>query len=231
MFRLSAENITHSNFPLLFSSLVVFYVGISLFDNANSDIITNLLITQVILAATYTLSKNGKIFIPAIIAGSLFISLRWLEFAVEGNKEVFQSLAILFMVGFMVLVFRNILAYLLLSKEINSNLILGVISGYLMLGVLFSFGFSLVEVLTDGQGINFKTENPEFKDIVYYTMITLTTIGYGDLSPVSDLSKLLSFSLGVMGQLYMGIVMAFIIGKFLQTDDSKNDESQGSSDQ
>ena len=145
MFRTNTKNIEHSNFPVLFGSLVLFFVGISLFHSAsNNEIITNLLVTQVIVAAIYTVSKNGKVFVPAIVAGSLFIALRWAEYAAEGYEKVYQSIAICLMAGFMGLVFRNLLAYLLLSKKVNTNLILGVISGYLMLGVVFAFGFSLV---------------------------------------------------------------------------------------
>ena len=210
-----AEYVSHSNFPILFASLLLFFIGISFFGEGN-PVLLNLLIFQVFGAGLYTISKAGKVFKAALVFGVFFVLLRLAEYYFADDENIFLSLSILFMFVFMALILKNILTYLLVTKEVSTNLILGVISGYLLIGVLFSFGFALAEVISDGPAINFETP-PNFKDITYFTMVTQTTIGYGDYSPVSDGARFLSYSLGVIGQLYMGIVMAFIIGKFLQT--------------
>ena len=61
----------------------------------------------------------------------------------------------------------------------------------------------------------FCKENPEIANFVYYSFITFTTIGYGDIAPLSHTSKLASVFFGISGQLYLTIIMALIIGKFL----------------
>lgn len=216
MIRLKAEYVNHNNFPILFGSLLIFFIGLSLFGGKDNTLLVNILIFQVFAAGIYTVSNSGKVYTAALITGVIFVLLRLAEYYFIDEKNIFVSLSTLFMVVFMGLILKNILTYLLVNKEVNTNLILGVISGYLLVGVLFSFGFALLEMISEGPTINFEG-TPDFKDILYFTMVTQTTIGYGDYAPVSDFARFLSYSLGVIGQLYMGIVTAFIIGKFLQT--------------
>lgn len=98
------------------------------------------------------------------------------------------------------------------SKEVNPEVILETISSYLLLGVMFTLTNSLIYAIDD-QSINLT--NPDLADIIYYSFITLTTIGYGDIYPVSDLARIVSVFFGLLGQLYLTIIMAFIIGKYL----------------
>lgn len=101
------------------------------------------------------------------------------------------------------------------SKEVNTKVILEAISGYLLLGVMFTLTNSLIWTFDhDSIGV----DTADIADMVYYSFITLTTIGYGDISPISDLAKMTSILFGLSGQLYLTIIMAFIIGKFLSKD-------------
>lgn len=219
-----SENIKHRNFPILFGSLIIFFVGISFFDSDKNPFLVNILVFQVFAAGIFTVSQSGKVFKSAAIIGGIFVLLRLASFYLSDEDNIFLILSIFFMVFFMVIILKNILGFLLKTKQVNVNLILGVISGYLLLGVLFSFGFALVEALDAGEPIRFGTP-ATFKDVLYFTMITQTTIGYGDVVPISDAARFLSYSLGVVSQLYMGLVTAFIIGKFFQPA-SEEEENQ-----
>lgn len=101
------------------------------------------------------------------------------------------------------------------SKVVNVKVILEAISAYLLLGVMFTLTNSLIWTF-DHNSIEIST--PDIADFVYYSFITLTTIGYGDIAPLSDLAKMTSILFGLSGQLYLTIIMAFIIGKFLNKD-------------
>lgn len=98
------------------------------------------------------------------------------------------------------------------SKEVNSKVILEAISAYLLLGVMFTLTNSLIWTF-DHDSIGIKS--PDIADFIYYSFITLTTVGFGDISPYSDLAKMASVLFSLSGQLYLTIIMAFIIGKFL----------------
>jgi len=98
------------------------------------------------------------------------------------------------------------------SAKVDSKVIMEVVNGYLLIGVMFTLTNTLILELNP-QSINITSH--EFSDIVYYSFITLTTIGYGDIAPQSEWAKMVSVLFGLTGQLYLTIIVALIIGKFL----------------
>ena len=98
------------------------------------------------------------------------------------------------------------------SKSVDVKVIGEAINGYFLIGVMFTLTNTLLWTFNhDSIGI----DTPEIANFVYYSFITLTTIGYGDIAPQSDFAKLASVFFGISGQLYLTIIMALIIGKFL----------------
>lgn len=103
------------------------------------------------------------------------------------------------------------------SKEVNVNVILETISAYLLIGVMFTLTNTLIGVLNHDA---FLIKN-NAADFIYYSFITLTTTGFGDITPQSDFAKMASVFFGLCGQLYLTIIMAFIIGKYLNSNKNK----------
>ncbi len=56
---------------------------------------------------------------------------------------------------------------------------------------------------------------PQFNDYLYFSFVTLTTLGYGDVIPVSHLARSTTMLIAVTGQLYMTILIAMLVGNFL----------------
>jgi voltage-gated potassium channel len=62
---------------------------------------------------------------------------------------------------------------------------------------------------------------PAFNDYLYFSFVTLTTLGYGDVTPVSHLARSMAILIAVTGQLYMTILIAMLVGKFLARSEGK----------
>jgi len=98
------------------------------------------------------------------------------------------------------------------SKQVSTKVVIEAINGYFLIGIMFSLTNTLLWSLNhESIGI----DKPEIVNFVYYSFITLTTIGYGDIAPVSDFAKIISVFFGISAQLYLTIIMALIIGKYI----------------
>jgi hypothetical protein len=98
------------------------------------------------------------------------------------------------------------------ARQINGQTILGAISIYLLVGMLFSFLFSADATLRDGPFFSQGTDGtPSVR--VYFSFTTLTTVGYGDYSPATDVGRTLANIEALLGQLYLVTVIALLVSR------------------
>ena len=102
------------------------------------------------------------------------------------------------------------------------RIIINSINGYLLIGILGAVLLAMTEILQkflyhpDTGAINFAGGTAEgFHDFLYFSFITLTTLGYGDVTPVSAFAKSVTLMIAVTGQLYLTVLIAMLVGKFL----------------
>jgi uncharacterized membrane protein len=114
------------------------------------------------------------------------------------------------------------------SRHVTPTIILSSINGYLLLGVLggalLSIAASVDRMVlsTDMAGIAFPGQHtPELFDYLYFSFVTLPTLGYGDVTPLSPLSRSTAVLLAITGQLYTTILIALLVGKFLARSEGK----------
>ena len=163
----------------------------------------------VILMATLYTTQNFKEFFFLTLLGAIVFIL----FILGQNSIPFQFInSILFLVFFF-MVFSKIFNNLLRSKGITVNEVFASIAGYLILGIVAAPFFFLLESSIPGS-FNIK-EDYNFYDFLYFSYITLTTVGFGDISPIHPLAKSVTLLLGIFGQLYITILVGIIIGKYL----------------
>ena len=152
------------------------------------------------------------------IKNSLFV----LIFLVPFFSKIIFSNSITALIGLLAylmfngLIFIETLKQIVRKEEITESVIFGSLSGFLLLIVISTFSFLLLEHQTPGSLNNILgTTIPEiYHQIVYFSSITLSTIGYGDITPKTDNARLLAAFWGIIGQFYMVTIVAIIISKF-----------------
>ena len=100
------------------------------------------------------------------------------------------------------------------TGRVDRNKIVGSICIYLLLGLLWAFGFLLVETFLPGSfnGLDGEQWQQNTDTMVYYSLVTLTTLGYGDITPAGQIARFLAYMEAVTGVFYMAILVASLIG-------------------
>jgi voltage-gated potassium channel len=114
--------------------------------------------------------------------------------------------------------FRQILR----AKEIDSGILIASFCALIVIGLIGARIYLFVEELQPGSFSNLSA-NPR-ADLAYFSFVTMFTIGYGDIVPVSAYARNVTVLLSLVGHFYSVVVMAIIIGKYLSTKptDSNN---------
>ena len=110
-----------------------------------------------------------------------------------------------------------VLARVLRSEQVTGDTLCGAIAVYLMIGLTWSFGYVLLEYLQPGSFQLAAGGRPRAggKDLLYFSYVTLATLGYGDVVPVTDGARSLAVLEGLCGTVYMAILVARLIGLHL----------------
>jgi hypothetical protein len=95
--------------------------------------------------------------------------------------------------------------------RVDAVTILGALSSYLLIGTFFAFVFATVSNLIDTPYF-VQTTSPNPVDFLYFSFITMTTVGYGDFTAATDLGRMLAVTEALIGQLYLVTVVALVIG-------------------
>lgn len=166
-----------------------------------------LIFLSVILLSEFSIiEKKNKVFKTVVVVASLFNLILPLSIGTEYIYPIYIFIIIVFFytVG-------HLLFQITTERKVNAKLIIDSISGYLLLGVVITL---LNELAFMFDKMPFGSPRTNIGDAVYYSFVTLTTIGFGDISPASSFAKAVSVFGGIVGQLYLTIVIAFIVGKF-----------------
>lgn len=161
----------------------------------------------------------------------------------QGNRLVFRFGLVLALVqiglalvdqymhmnAFKVAAALNVLAFCILStvlggrhvfswRRADTNTLMGAVCVYLLLGLIWALVYTLfAHFWPEGSfnGISFRENAAEFDTFLYYSFVTLTSSGYGDITPVHPLLRTLAYLEMIVGQFYMAILVAGLVGLFM----------------
>jgi hypothetical protein len=140
------------------------------------------------------------------------LGARWLLhfFPVEG-VTVFGLAAGAAFVDFVVV---KIVLYVLRQTTVTSNTIFAALSVYLLFGLSWGMIYAIIEQLSPGSFAFPATELSAdlLRELVYFSLVTLTTVGYGDTTPVTPLAQGFSNLEAVLGQIYLAVLVARLVG-------------------
>jgi hypothetical protein len=170
----------------------------------------------VLVAGVYSVSGNRRALGVALLLGIPALGSQLLLYAVP-ERMMFVMATVLSTI-FMVFVTVRLLSAVLRKGEVTSDRIAGAISVFLLLGVVWALLYGLVAIFDPGafrnpagSGLAQGGAGGEYA-YLYFSFVTLTTLGFGDIAPAAPLSQMLAWAEAVVGQLYLAILIARLVG-------------------
>lgn len=170
-------------------------------------------LTLILLSAIITLKKS-RIELRKLNKAGYFIIVINLIVAVTDNVDIELINRILFIL-FLVIVSINLLIEIVKSKEVDNQVIFSAVAVY----VLFGFcGAVIAAIITFFEPDAFAlTSNyaSQFHQLLYFSYVTITTTGYGDVLPLRPIARTHAIFLALFGQLYLTVIIGILIGKYI----------------
>jgi hypothetical protein len=147
---------------------------------------------------------------------AIALSMRWLaEFFGEEQPWLIVS-GHATVTAFMLLLQSLVLSRVLSAKQVTTNTVIGAICAYLLIAYIFSFAYALVQDFDRG-ALTHTTRSGEdlgaqASALLYFSFVTLTTLGFGDIVPVSPAARMLVMLEVISGQLYLAAFVARLVG-------------------
>jgi len=150
-----------------------------------------LVLTVVALATRWGQHLSG---IAALDVGALFITVLWLFYAIA-----------------------LIVAHLFRRRDVSVDTILSSVVVYLLIAVAFTLTFEIIELQNPGSFSGLPdTAATNRRDLggamMYFSLVCISTMGYGDIAPLSDIARPIAVLEGVTGQLYLAVMIARLVG-------------------
>ena len=180
------------------------------------DLILSLLLSLVLLAAVLAVSDRKRVLVIALVLAIPAVGGRWINhFRPDLVPPAVFLTAALVLTGFVVV---NLLRFILRAPSVNVEVLCASISAYLMLGLMWTMAYWLVDQLTPGGAFSFNT-NAGTRSMngfngFYFSFITLSTVGYGDITPVSKVARMLAAMEAMTGLFYVAILIARLVSLY-----------------
>ena len=176
----------------------------------------------VILATIYVAGTQRKWFAVGVILAVPTIILSLSSNLDNWPPDRMAVISVGFFIVYLGFAILAVVREVLLTDRVTIHTISGALVVFLLLGLLWTFLYILVEGLSPGSFSLPETSsvgpfNPTdlFSNLTYFSLITLTSTGYGDITPVSDLARTLSALEAVVGQVFLAVLIAWLVGKYL----------------
>jgi len=199
-----------ANHYLLASIFLVFFIGPVAFDYGLLSIVNLEILFLLILIFSIFLHQHDTKLFKVTVVSLIIILINILFF--DNNQSVSQYFLKILIVSITIVeLFKEIFK----TKIIDSHIISSAISIYVLVGIFWYLLFMFL-LMIDPDSFHIRNFNPEMVsiDMIYFSFTTLTTLGYGDITPLSYTAKMWSITEAMMGVMFLAIMISRVVSLF-----------------
>lgn len=211
--------------------VLILFLGLLLLDPLVPASLTMWPFAIIGLAGAWLLSEKGSfagtlVLFPTLVVLFLAASLRLFPGALDQAARV--PIGILFMVCVLILYaycMVQIVSVLMRAEEVTHHLIIWSVSLYIVLGIFWAHIYTILNMFhPEAFSMNVQQKGSA-SDFVYFSFVTLTSLGYGDITPRTEVAQRLAITEVITGQFYLAVVVAYLMNLFMGRKFRRVDES------
>jgi amino acid transporter len=179
-------------------------------------VVTFVSLTFVFIQSLFIITdRNKKHHKWIIIVFILVLFITWFEVFFKSNSYINLFRFLLYLV-FFAFTIASLFRFMSRARKINQDVVIISMVIYLLLGILGgATAFFFYHMYPNAFNFAHPDAEVDLLKMTYFGFVTLSTLGYGDITPARPETQTLSYLLAVTGQLYVAIIVAFIVSKFI----------------
>lgn len=213
----------NNRFLVLLISLVLFFACFPLVEHSVIASLTlNLFFMLIIFSGILAISDTRKPFIISLNLALLTVIFRWTYYFYP--LDLWLILEHCTSILFWTYIAVYLLKFILHQRIITAELIYAALAVYFIFGLAWASIYQVIEI-SNPAAFTIPNADPSQKDFIfqmwYFSMVTLTTLGYGDIAPVTMTARVFVVLEAIMGQFYIAVLIANLIGRGIAQEEKK----------
>jgi hypothetical protein len=214
-YKLFTRLLSHYSFHNLLVWLLVYLVAGPFITGKHTQIILSVSISLVLFFAVYAINNRSKLFKYVQVLMGMTLVIYWLSiFKIVAFSNIASKMIIIVYMALLIYAFSK---YVFMARKVTTRLISAALCLYLLMGALWGFIYDLLDTLAPGSykgdllatAVDIPTRLQHFE---YFSFVTLTTLGYGDILPQTEGAAALCQTEAIIGQFFMAVLVARLVG-------------------
>ena len=206
--QISARN----KYSQLLLALLLVFVAYAFFSQAIiAEIILSIVLLGAIVLIIRTFYLHQRAFYFYLVISGLAFIVDFIDLTSRSSNLKLAAVTNIIYAGFFLLATVLMIEKIFSDRQVTIDTIVGGISVFLLIGDLWFLFFETIYLLNPA-AFTSSAETINFFDLLYFSFTTLTTVGYGDIAPVSPLAKVLTNLEGICGVMYPAVLIGRLVG-------------------
>ena len=203
----------HRNTVLLATLVVLLLVSPILDDNGVGGLLLSGLFSLLLVVSTFVVSRSRRDLIIVLLLSLPWLYLTWLHPVWSGT--LLDEVAGALLAALTLYMAAVLLFGVVMSERVDHDIISGAIGVYLLMGIAWSVVFVLIEGLVPGSfSLGGTEQGTIWSQLLYFSFATITTLGYGDVAPLSPMARIWAILEAVCGTLYLAVLISRLVGLY-----------------
>ncbi len=175
----------------------------------NARVVEDVLFTLILASGIVAVTEHLRLAVVLAVLSALVIVMRWGEWIVPLYiLPAFRNLSLL---GALLVLAGAVAINVFAVGHAVRDRLFGAVVLYLLIGLIWAVAYAILDSMVPGAFAGVRKDDNAAADWAYFSFVTLTTVGYGDITPVARLARTLAILEALVGQLYPAVIIARLV--------------------